>query len=97
MAPGECFCCVAVEDFQKPARFRFTVRGQLLSQSESAGARIPGFFHPQILGWLIVLSLRIEQPKRCEPRLVQIHSRVLIGSDAFESGIHEAHELEAAE
>jgi hypothetical protein len=40
---------------------------------------------------------RGEQPKRCEPRFVQIHAGVLLGSDAFESGIHEAHELEAAE
>jgi protein tyrosine phosphatase (PTP) superfamily phosphohydrolase (DUF442 family) len=40
---------------------------------------------------------RIEQPQRSNPRLVQIHAGILIGSDAFESGIHEAHELEAAE
>jgi hypothetical protein len=45
--------------------------------------------------WLVLSC--VEQPKHCEPWLVQIHSSILIGSDAFESGNHEAHELKAAE
>jgi hypothetical protein len=28
----------------------------------------------------------VEKPKRSNPRLVQIHSGILLGSDAFESG-----------
>ena len=39
----------------------------------------------------------IEQLQSSNPRLVQIHDGILLGSDAFESGIHEAHELEAGE
>ncbi len=39
----------------------------------------------------------VEQPKRYEPRFVQIHSSILIRGDAFDSGIHEAHELMGGE
>ena len=31
----------------------------------------------------------IKKLQRCDPRFVQIHPGVLLGSDAFESGIHE--------
>jgi hypothetical protein len=48
------------------------------------------------LSSLGALSL-IKQLQSSDPRLVQIHAGVLLGSDAFESGIHEAHELEAGE
>ena len=39
----------------------------------------------------------MKQLQSCNPRLVQIHAGILIGSDAFESGIYEAHELETGE
>ena len=30
-----------------------------------------------------------EQPQRSDPRLLEIHAGILLGSDALESGIHE--------
>ena len=47
----------------------------------------------RILGSLFTFK----QLQSGNPRLVQIHAGILIGGDAFESGIHEAHELEAGE
>ena len=45
----------------------------------------------------ILGSLSTKQLQSSNPRLVQIHAGILLGGDAFESGIHEAHELEAGE
>jgi hypothetical protein len=36
----------------------------------------------------------MKQLQSCNPRLVQIHAGILVGSDAFESGIHDRHEVE---
>jgi hypothetical protein len=54
--------------------------------------------------WSMVPSVRIcsvftsvKQLQSNNPRLVQIHAGILIGSDALESGIHKAHELETGE
>ena len=35
-------------------------------------------------------AYHMKQLQGCNPRLVQIHAGILVGSDAFESGIHEA-------
>jgi hypothetical protein len=37
-----------------------------------------------------------EQPQRSDPRLLEIHAGILLGSDALESGIHEHRERGAA-
>ena len=39
----------------------------------------------------------LKQPQRRDPRLVEIHAGILIGSEGLESSIHETHELEARE
>ena len=36
----------------------------------------------------------IEQPQRRDPRLVEIHAGILIGSEGLESSIHDRHEVE---
>ena len=70
--------------FPSASQYPLTVRGQLLSQRASAGARIPGFlFSPPA----------IEQLQSGDSRFVQILSGILIKGDEFESSEHEAHDL----
>jgi hypothetical protein len=43
MASGKCIRRIEIDFFPKRNDHEFKVRGQLLSQRESVGARIPGF------------------------------------------------------
>jgi len=79
MAPDKCIRRIKIDFFRKIKNINLPSGGNSSPIVKALVQESPVF----------LLFPCIKQPQRRDPRLVQIHAGILLGSDALESGIHE--------